>query len=146
MNFLGAFNVSRAVLGILLGGFLFWGAPFYGMPFSGCDKFGWLVALPACSHWPEALRGFLFVLPMAVLAPARWMLPVFATVLLLLVAIAGGADSVRTGELHAFFQASMTDRFYYFWAGYPVFVGGLLASLPWAVAKAHAAKSARDVA
>lgn len=128
----GAFNVARAVTSSALGVFLFLAAPIYGSPFGGCASFGWFELNPGCGRWPEALRGFLFVLPMSLLAPVRWMLPVVANVLLLFIAVLGGFYAIRTGEHHSLSEKAVLDIVSDFRGGHSVLVGGLLAALPWA--------------
>jgi hypothetical protein len=137
MRFRRTLEICKAGAGIVLGIVGAGLVPVFGMPFTGCGERGWFVISPQCGHWPEALRGFLFVLPIAVLAPARWILPVFANVLLLALAMGGGIAAVRAGEyLQPYFQVSAGLSF-----GYPIAVGGLVAMLPWALLRARARRS-----
>jgi hypothetical protein len=118
-----AFQIARASTGVVFGCLGFGLVPVFGMPFSGCESAGWLVLSAGCGHWPEALRGFLFVLPIAVLTPAHWRLPVVACILLLAVALAGGASAVQAGD-HLYSSITIAHSFE---LGYPILVGGLVA-------------------
>jgi hypothetical protein len=118
-----ASDIAKAIAGVVFGCLGFAVVPVFGAPFLGCDNAGWLVLASACGHWPETLRGFLFVLPIAVLAPARWLLPVLANILLLAIALAGGASAVQSGD-HLFSSGGI---FHSFELGHPILVGGLLA-------------------
>ena len=130
------FDIARACAGVVLGCFGFVIVPVFDMPFGGCEHGRWLVLSPACGHWPEVLRGILFVLPIALLAPARWMLPVVAIIVLLGFAFVGGANGFRTGE-HLYPAMPRLD---YFKLGYPRVVGGLLGALPWVLVRAKVAR------
>jgi hypothetical protein len=123
----GRLNIAKAAASVVLGVVAAILVPAFGAPFTGCEQIGWFTLSPSCGHWPEALRGFLFVLPIALLAPAQWLLPVFANILLLCVALVGGASALQSGE-HLYPSAAVSVSF---GAGYPVLVGGLLAALPW---------------
>lgn len=131
-------DVARACAGVVLGCLGFAIIPVFGMPFGGCQHGGWLALSPGCGHWPEVLRGLLFVLPIALLAPARWMLPAVALVILLCFALVGGADGFRTGE-HLYPAMRRID---YFMLGYPLLVGGLIGSIPWLYVRAKATRCA----
>jgi hypothetical protein len=136
-------NIAKVAAAVVIGCVGAAVVPVYGGPFTGCDQIGWLTLSPGCGHWPEALRGFLFVLPIALLAPAKWLLPLFANMLLLCVALVGGAPALQSGE-HLYSSAPFSVSF---GAGYSVFVGGLLATLPWfASLRARAPRSDGGVA
>lgn len=131
-------DIARACAGVALGCFGFAVIPVFGMPFDGCEHGRWLVLSPACGHWPELLRGFLFVLPIALLVPARWMFPVVAILILLCFALVGGAAGFQTGE-HIY---PAGPRLQYFMAGYPLLLGGLVGSIPWIYLRAKPARRA----
>ena len=116
-------GIAKAISGVVFGCLGFAVVPAFGAPFVGCDNAGWLILASACGHWPETLRGFLFVLPIAVLAPARWLLPVLANMLLLVIALAGGASAVQSGG-HLFSSGDISHSFE---LGHPILIGGLLA-------------------
>ena len=126
-------EVLKAVSAVVLGVVGFMLVPVYDMPFGGCDRVGWSTLRPGCSHWFEAFRGFLFVLPVAVLAPKRFLLPVTAVTILLVFGVLGGVDSVRTGQ-HLSIQA-LGDLYYGFLLGYPAFFGGAFVVGFWAIFK-----------
>ncbi len=71
------------------------------------------------------------MLPIALLAPVRWMLPVVAVVVLFVLALFGGLEGIETG-LHLTI-GSITDIYQLFLFAYPTVVGGFVVFLFWLV-------------
>jgi hypothetical protein len=71
----------------------------------------------------------LLLLPIALLAPRRWKLPVFAVVALFVCALVGGVEAIVTGQHLAI--RSLSDVWSAFLIGYPNFLGGLIVLLAW---------------
>ena len=103
--------------------------PLYGAPFGGCEHSGFTTPYLACSSWPEFFRGTLFVLPFAMLTPSKWKLPLVAGAALLVVALLGGADSLKTQQYLPI--VSPMDLFWGFYLGYPLFLGGSFVVVMW---------------
>ena len=120
-----ASGISRAVAGVALGFIVASLIPVYSAPFGGCDATGWLALEPGCAHWPEALRGFLFVAGIALLS-TRWFLPILAVIALLIASLHGGIEHIQTGE-HLYVNHATSA----FLVGYPLVAGGLLALALW---------------
>lgn len=130
-------EIAKTCAGIVLGCFGSAMVPLFDMPFDGCTSQRWFELYPACGHWPEVLRGVLFVLPIALFAPVRWMAPVFANIVLLEFAFVGGVGGFSSG-LHFL---PVTTRIELFKEGYPLVIGGLVAMLPWVYRRLRATRN-----
>lgn len=124
-------NLIRALIGIALGVIGFALIPSYGGPFIGCEGSRWLTLELGCSYWPEILRGALFVLPIAILAPRHWILPVIAVALLFILSFLGGIEGIQTGRYLSI--GSIADIYHLFLGSYQNFLGGFLVIIVWGI-------------
>ena len=124
-------SIAAAIAGVGLGALGASLIPVFDMPFSGCQGNRWFNLQLGCSHWLELLRGAFFVLPIALLAPVRWMLPVSAVGVLFLLALVGGFAGIQAG-LHLGIR-SITDIYHLFLVSYQTVVGGFVVLVFWLV-------------
>ena len=93
-----AARLIRVAIALGLGVVAAGSVPVWEEPFGGCSEGGFTSFAMGCTYWDAVLTGFLLVVPAAVIAPRKCLMPVVLVTFLFLVSLVGGVRGVRMGS------------------------------------------------
>ncbi|WP_440223063.1 hypothetical protein ACQQ2N_18590 [Dokdonella sp. MW10] len=122
-----AFDLLRALIGIIAGVAVMGAVPIYSEPFLGCQVRGFATLMKGCSVWPDFIAGLATVLVVTVIGPARFRPQLRGLVLVATVVVLGGLAAIKSG-MHPNLSRPAEMVFYWEGAGLALFLGGLTGS------------------